>query len=98
MQGAGIVLASNVNASADQAAVYFKGGRAVIVLIASVYGTTVNLQCQGPDSSTWININASTYSANQVTAYDLPAGMYRMHITGGTTTALYANLVTVPYG
>lgn len=93
----GIVLAANVNASVDQAPMTWSGGRAALVLIAAAYGTTVTLQCLGPDNATWIGINGTTFSANQVTPFDLPAGQYRLHITGGTTTGLYANLVSTPY-
>ena len=93
----GVVLCSNISAVADQAAVTWSGGRAALVLIATTYPTTANLQCLGPDSTTWININGTTYSANQVTAYDLPAGQYRMHLASGTVAGMYASLVSVPY-
>jgi hypothetical protein len=96
MSAKGIVLASNVAVVADQPAQFWGGGRAAIILDASTYPTTCNLQCQGPGGS-WININATTYSANQVTAYDLPAGNYRIHMASGTVAAFYASLVSVPY-
>lgn len=94
-QGVGYILAANVDAAVDTTPVAIVGGKYALVLEAAAYGTTINLQTQGANG-TWININATTYSANQVTIYDLPAGQYRMHITGGTTTDLYANLVRVP--
>lgn len=96
-QASGYILASNVNASADQAAQVITAGRYVLCLVASAYGTTVKLQVMGPDAATWIDINGTTYSVNQVIAYDLPSGLVRMHIASGTTTALYASLVRVPY-
>ena len=89
-------LAANVS-SGDTTAVLYAGGRTALVLIASAYGSTVKLQMLANDSSTYIDINGTTYSANQITIYDLPEGYYRMHITGGTTTALYADLVSIPY-
>lgn len=96
MAARGVVLCANVDAAVDTTPVQWQGGRTAIVIEAAAYGTTVKLQIMGPNG-TYIDINATTYSANQVTAYDLPAGTYRMHITGGTTTDLYANLVSIPY-
>lgn len=97
MSSSGIALAANVDAAVDTPWTTWKGGRSALVLVAGAYGTTVKLQLKGPDGTSTIDINATTYSANQVTAYDLPAGEYRLHITGGTTTDLYANLVSIPY-
>lgn len=96
MHSQAYVLAANVDAAVDTSPVSIDGGRYVLVLEAAAYGTTINLQVKGPNG-TFINMNATTYSANQVTAYDLPAGQVRMHITGGTTTDLYATLCRVPY-
>lgn len=93
----GIVLATNPGSVADQASVVWQGGRACLVLIASTYPTNCFLQCLGPDNSTWVSINGTTFSANQVTPYDLPAGEYRMHLASGSISNLYANLVSVPY-
>jgi len=92
----GINLCSNVDASADSAEVVWVGGRTVLVLEATAYGTDVRLQYKSL-SGKWININSTTFSANQVTAYDLPPGTYKMRINGGTTTDLYAALVAVQY-
>lgn len=98
MAGKGIILASNVNSSADQAAVFWPGGRAALCIVASAYGTTVKFQQLGADGATWLDMNGTTISANAAPVlYDCPAGQYRMHIAGGTTTALYASLVSVPY-
>ena len=92
-----VTLAKNAVATADQNAVTWVGGRCVLVLIATAFPTTCKLQMLGQDGQTWVDINGTTYSANQVTPYDLPAGQYRMHLSGGTTTGLYADLVSVPY-
>lgn len=96
MHAQAYILCANVDAAVDTSPVAIIGGRYVLVLEAGAYGTTVKLQVQGPNGS-WIDMNATTYSANQITAYDLPSGQVRMHITGGTTTDLYANLCRVPY-
>lgn len=74
----------------------WEGGKSVLVLEATAYGAGVFLQLVSP-SGAGININASTYAANQVTAYDLPAGSYQMVVQSGTCTALYAVLALVPY-
>jgi hypothetical protein len=97
MHAQAYVLCADVDAAVDTAAVQIAGGRYVLALVAAAYGTTVKLQAMGPNS-TWIDINATTYSANQITSgIDLPSGQVRMHITGGTTTDLYATLCRVPY-
>lgn len=91
-----IVLASNVSVVADQLPVTWTGGRAALVLDATTYPTTCNLQLQGPGGS-WISLNGTTFSANQVTPFDLPAGQYRIHMATGTVAAFYASLVSTPY-
>lgn len=73
------------------------GGRSAIVLSASQYGGGVFLQTQS-QTGRWVPVNGTTYSADQVTAYDLPAGQYRMISNAGSSVALSATLVTVPYG
>jgi hypothetical protein len=93
----GIVLASNASGAAATTGVVWSGGRAALVIVATAYPSTCKLQCLGPDNTTYIDVNAAAYTANQVTAYDLPAGTYRMNLSGGTVAALYANLVSIPY-
>jgi len=97
MRAEGIILAANVNSSANQTQVGWQGGRGALVIVASAYGTTVNFQLLGPDNATWITLNGSTISGNSSVAYDVPAGQVRLSISGGTTTALYANFVPTPY-
>lgn len=89
----GIILAANVSAG-PTVPVAWPGGKAALVTNATAYGTTVQLQVQGPNAA-WIALG-TTIAADAVTAFDLPAGQYRMNISGGTTTALYANLVGIP--
>ena len=97
MQRDGKVLAKDVSGSATTDPITWVGGRSALIVLASAYdGTTGFLQILGPDGSTWIDINASKFSANGVTSYDLPAGQYRLNL-GSSTSGLYASLVTVPY-
>ena len=76
---------------------FWSGGRATLVLSADQYGGGVFLQTQNL-SGAWAPVNGTTYSANQVTAYDLPAGQYRMISNAGSSVNLCAVLVSVPYG
>ena len=93
----GVNLTENNSTVADTTPVFFPGGRSVLVLIASTFPTTLKLMMVGPDGSTGIALNGTTYSANQVTAYDLPEGMYYLHMASGSASEIYASLVQVPY-
>lgn len=73
------------------------GGRSALVLTADAYGGGVYLQTQNQDG-TWVAINGTNYSANQVTAYDLPAGQYRVISNASSSINLCATLVSIPYG
>ena len=97
MQNLGYTLATNATGAAALAAVTVVGGRYSLALSATTFPSTCALQVLGPDGSTWISLNASAYSANQVTAYDIPSGQVRMNLSGGTAAALYACLTRVPY-
>ena len=98
MQGAGVALAANISVVADQARVFWKGGRTALAIFATTFPSTCQLQMLGKDSATWLAVNSSTYSGNQIISYDLPAGSYRIHMTGGSVSGLYADLVAIPYG
>lgn len=98
MQGRAIPLCANISVVADQPKVTWQGGRSILSIFAATFPSTCQLQMLGKDSSTWIAVNSSSFSANQVISYDLPAGQYRIHMTGGSVSGLYADLVTVPYG
>jgi hypothetical protein len=89
-------LCTNVVAVADSTAVQWRGGRSALIIHATTYPTTCALQLLGMDGSTWINVS-SNLTANGVTAFDLPAGQYRIHMASGTATAVYASLVSIPY-
>jgi hypothetical protein len=103
MQRNAVILAGSSSATTALAGstvghnVTWNGGRGAIVIVASQYATGLFLAMQAPDGS-WININGTTYSANQVTAYDLPAGQYRLVSQAGSSVALSARLCPVYYG
>lgn len=72
------------------------GGRAALVLTADQYGSGVFLQLQNRNGA-WATVNGTTFSANQVTGFDLPAGQVRMMNNVGSSINLCAALIQVPY-
>lgn len=72
------------------------GGRCSLVLTADQYGGGVFLQSQGP-SGKWVNVNGATFSADQVTGYDLPAGEVKLVSNQSSSINLCATLASVPY-
>lgn len=91
-----LITGTSLAGSNATTAVTWQGGKTVLVLEATAYGAGVFLQMVSP-SGAGINVNASTYAANQITAYDLPAGSYKIVTQSGTCTAMYATLAQVPY-
>lgn len=96
-QAQGLSLVSAGAAVADTAWAYWPGGRCVIVAIATAFPTTCQVQMKGKDDTTAISIG-SNLTANSVSSgIDMPAGQYRLHCASGTETALYVDLVRIPY-
>ncbi len=91
----GVVLA--LNATTTTAWVDWNGGRSSLIVSGTVYPATLNLELLGPDGATPITMNASNITQNQTLSLDLPAGNYRMLLSGGSPSGIYANLVSVPY-
>lgn len=87
---------TSLTGSTISTAVQWQGGRTALVINATQYGGGVFLQLTGP-SGAGININATTYSADQSVAYDLPAGTYKLVSNIGSSVAVYASLVSIPY-
>lgn len=83
--------------SSTGSAFQWQGGRSVLSIVATVYGGGVFLQALGPDGITWINVNASTYSANQITEYALPRGIYKIVSNQSSSIGVFATLVSMPY-
>ena len=73
------------------------GGRGALVVSASAYGTNLHLEYNSVYAATWVRVNTSNITANQVLSFDLPAGQYRMAVTGSTAVSLTAVLVGIPY-
>mgnify|MGYP001408506800 CR=1 FL=1 len=87
---------SSIAGAASGPAKEWEGGRASLVISADQYGS-IFLQSQGANGS-WINLNASTYSADQVTAYDIPRGQVRLNSVSGSSVNVSATLTPISYG
>lgn len=88
----GIVLLSN--AASTGSGVAFPGGRAALTIIGTL-ATTTKLQVLGADNSTWADVG--TISAAGNSAFDCPPGTYRILLTGGSPSGIYATLCKIPY-
>lgn len=93
----GLIFNSSLIGSSVSGSIQWQGGRTILALVAQQYGTNVFLQGLGPDNVTWVNINSSSFSTNQFTEYALPRGNYRILSNTGSSIALWATLVTLPY-
>lgn len=80
------------NASATGAALPVEGGTYVVTADGTFGGATLQLQLRSPDGSSWIDITDASLTAEGAFTVDLPRGEVRMTVTGGTPSALYANL------
>lgn len=93
-------LASNVSATGSAVAV--KGGIYMFAVDGTLGGSTATLQSQLPDE-TWANVQAYpgstglsiTEAPMAVSPVYLPAGNYRMALTGGAPTAIYSYLMGI---
>ncbi len=75
----------------------WQGGRTVLVLAAQVYASgAVYLQMLAQNNSTLINVGGP-YGANQITAYDLPLGQYKVINGASSSIGVLASLASVPY-
>jgi hypothetical protein len=98
MAARGVSLCSNISTVANQTQVTWQpGGRTILSIFAGTFPSNCFLQYLGKDNLTWININSSTFAANQFFAFDAIAGQYRISMSGGPVSGLYADLVSTPY-
>lgn len=73
------------------------GGRYVFSVVGTFGGTTVQLQFLGPDNTTWISLASGSFTAAGAVAVDVPNGAaFRVTVTGGSPSGLYAALQRVP--
>ena len=92
MASKGVTLLSN--ASATGSWVVWHGGRTSLVTFGTL-PTTYKIQLLGKDGTTAVDV--ATITAAGLTSYDLPPGQYRMSISGGSPSGLYADLISIPY-
>lgn len=84
------------NASATGSAVAIKGGTYVWGCEGTFGGTTATLQLACSNGS-FVNFPNATLSANGFVVVQLPVnGSVRVALTGGTPSAMFSNLVSVP--
>lgn len=55
-------------------------------------GATLQLQLLSPDGTSWLSITDASFTAEGAFAIDLPKGVVRMSVSGGSPSALYANI------
>src|SRR4029077_11325352 len=101
MASAGAVLfaGSSLIATAGSSvstAITWQGGRTVFILNGLTFASQLDFQMQGP-SGAWLKINAATINADTAVNYDLPAGQYRLASGVGSSVAIFARLVNIPY-
>lgn len=92
---ANISVTGAVVGPAGAAGYSYHGGRSAFFVFGTTLPTNVLLQLLGMDGTTWVTV-ASVSSAG-ITALDLPPGYYRGNLSGGSPSAVYAGLFTVPY-
>lgn len=96
MKSAVVLFNSSFVGSSAGTAQSWQGGRGAIVITADTYGGAVFLQFQAGGGK-WLNVNGTTYSADQVTGYDLPAGQVKL-VSQSSSVNVNACLVPIPYG
>lgn len=71
------------------------GGVGALVYAGTSFPTTCRVQIQLPNNA-WLDVGAANITANGLESLDLPAGRYRLNKSGGTATALYVRLISIP--
>jgi len=91
-------LLSNASAtgSAKQSTV---SGRFIFSIVGTFNGATAQLQMLGPDEATYIDLANGSFTAAGAASIDVPrGGQFRVSISGGPPSGMYANLVRVDMG
>lgn len=86
-------LASAVAAAADQPSVFVLQGGRFAAIFSGTLATTNVIQVKARDGS-WVTVQTVTAAGLQAVLY-LPAGEYRLHLTGGSPASLNADLYSV---
>lgn len=84
------------NASTTGEAINLGGGAYVLSADGTFGGAVLQLQLRSPDGSSWLAIPDAVFTAEGVKIVYLGQGSeIRMAVTGGTPSALYANVARV---
>ncbi len=76
--------------------VSYQGGKTLFMAEGTFDGATVTLQIKTPQGA---YITLDTATANKVANLDLPPGLYRANLTGGTDPEdIFVYLISVPQG
>lgn len=85
-----------VNGTATGAAFDCPGGTCVFLVAATFGGSTISLQIQLPDGSTWLAAGTqTTLTANGGGIVTLPPCQIRAAVTGGSPSAIFASIARV---
>lgn len=91
-QGDQLVLLSNESATGSQK-VSQLGGRYVFRIDGTFGGTTAQLEMLSPDGSSWLALSGASFTAEGTCTVEVPqGGTYRVSLTGGTPSAMYATM------
>lgn len=98
----GLLYTLLTNASATGAAVHVRGGTYMWLMDGAAGGATFQLQIQLPVTGTWTVVSnlpvaagamTSTTLPDIVTPLSLPDGNYRLQVSGGSPSGVYAWLM-----
>lgn len=85
------------NASATGSAKNWPGGRGHFKAVGTFGGATLTLQELGPDDTTWIAVGPDvTLTAAGNGNFEITGSQVRVAVSGGSPSALYASVETLP--
>lgn len=78
--------------------VQWQGGRSVLSVVGTAYGTGLYLQTLGADNQTWINmnVNGSSLTVNTFTEIPTIRGQYKIVNNASSSIGIYAALCSIP--
>lgn len=80
------------NASATGTARAYPADTYMFIVDGTFDGATVALKMLSPDGASWMSLTGASLTAEGYAVLDLPAGSYRVEVSGGAPAALYAAL------
>lgn len=89
-----VQMMNNVSTVAASSAVYWEGGRSVLMVEGDTFPTTLILQIKSR-SNTWVDVGSNITADGLSAGMDLPAGTYRINAVTGTIAGMYIDLCRV---